>query len=85
MPTTPDLVDQIKYARLQKGIGLRQLCDDAKLRCGEDSLSRKLQGKQPLTTAEAQALADALGIELVWRRTPPAPPAPKNTPAASAA
>lgn len=30
------------------------------------SLSRKLAGKQILTTAEAEAIADALTLTLVW-------------------
>jgi hypothetical protein len=36
------------------------------LECDHTSLSRKLHGKQILTTAEAEALAKTLGVSIAW-------------------
>lgn len=40
------------------------------LDCDFTSLSRKLHGKQILTTAEAEALAKTLGVNIAWESTP---------------
>lgn len=65
----PTLVDQLRDARLKSGVKLAKLCEDAQLECSADSLCRKLADKQPLTTGEAEALAIALGVDLVWNPT----------------
>ncbi len=45
---------------------LEELRVAANLECSADSLSRKLAGKQILTTEEAERIADAMGIKIVW-------------------
>lgn len=72
MATTPTIASQLRDARLEEGLQLEELRDAAGLACTADSLCRKLAGKQILTTSEAEALAQALGREIVWtpaRRT----------------
>lgn len=45
---------------------LESLCAAAGLDISPDSLSRKLAGKQVLSTAEAEAIAACLKVNLVW-------------------
>jgi len=45
---------------------LEKLRRDAGLECSADSLSRKLAGKQPLTTVEAECIARALDTTIAW-------------------
>lgn len=63
--TTP-IAEQLRVARLARNILLEELCAKADLGCSADSLSRKLAGKQPMTTVEAERLAKALDYTLVW-------------------
>lgn len=63
---TPTLASQLHQAWLESGITHAQLCELAKLDCSPDSLSRKLRGKQPLTTTEAEGIAKALHRTIVW-------------------
>jgi transcriptional regulator with XRE-family HTH domain len=60
------LASQLHQARLRSGLTLADLCRRAALTCTADSLCRKLAGKQILTTSEAEALAQALDLELTW-------------------
>jgi transcriptional regulator with XRE-family HTH domain len=63
---TTSLAEQLRSARLERGIELEELRQKARLTCTADSLSRKLAGKQILTTVEAESLAKALDVTLVW-------------------
>lgn len=60
------LASQLHQAWLRSGAALAELCRLAGLACSPGSLSRKLAGKQILTTSEAEALARALDVELIW-------------------
>jgi hypothetical protein len=64
------IASQLRDARLRKGVQLEELRRLAKLDCSADSLCRKLSGKQPLTTEEAESLARALEHEIVWTPEP---------------
>jgi transcriptional regulator with XRE-family HTH domain len=61
----PSLHEQLRTAWEASGLSLEQLRDRAGVECSADSLSRKLRGKQPLTTREAELLALALTVNLV--------------------
>lgn len=63
---TTSIAEQLRVARLARGILLEDLCARAELACSADSLSRKLAGKQPLTTVEAEQIAKALDVTVVW-------------------
>jgi len=65
MTTTP-IASQLREAWIASGLTLQALVARAGLECGADSLSRKLAGKQVLATTEAELLADALTLTLVW-------------------
>lgn len=60
------IASQLRAAWLQSGVRLDELCHLANLSCSADSLSRKLSSKQILTTAEAEAIAQALDCEITW-------------------
>jgi len=57
---------QLSKAREAKGVMLEDLRRSAGLGCSADSLSRKLAGKQILTTDEAERVAQALDTPIVW-------------------
>lgn len=61
------LASQLRNAWQAQDVTLAQLREQAALECSVDSLSRKLAEKQILTTAEAESLAQALDVTLVWR------------------
>jgi hypothetical protein len=61
----PPLHEQLRTAWESSDLSLEQLRDRAGVECSADSLSRKLRGKQPLTTREAELLARALVVDLV--------------------
>lgn len=63
---TPPIATQLREAWIASGLTLPTLRERAGIKCSTDSLSRKLAGKQVLTTAEAETLADALTLTLVW-------------------
>lgn len=65
MPDPQPIWAQLRQARLDRGMQLEQLVRDAGLACSADSLSRKLNGKQPLTTDEAEHVARALDYAIV--------------------
>ncbi len=67
------IASQLSEARQRKGMLLEELRREARLKCSADSLCRKLAGKQPMTTREAQDLARALDHRIVW-----APDAPRG-------
>ena len=60
------IASQLRRAWQARGLTLAALCEGASLACGPDSLCRKLAGKQPLTTTEAEQLADYLRVRLSW-------------------
>lgn len=60
------IASQLRSAWLQNGMRLEELCRLACLSISADSLSRKLAGKQILTTHEAEAIAQALDHEIIW-------------------
>lgn len=60
------LPEQIRDAWKSSGIELVELIQRSGLDTSPSSLSRKLRGEQVMTTDEAQALARALGVNLVW-------------------
>lgn len=60
------IASQLRDARLEKNIQLEELRLAAGLGCSADSLCRKLNGKQILTTVEAESLAQVLGHEIIW-------------------
>lgn len=66
MATPIPIASQLSGARQQKGMQLEELRQRARLKCSADSLCRKLAGKQPLTTREAEDLAQALDYQIVW-------------------
>lgn len=55
---------QLREAWIASGLTLPELAQRARLTFGADNLSRKLAGKQVLSTDDAEALADALGVTL---------------------
>lgn len=63
---TQTLASQLRQAWLDSEWTLARLCERARLGCSADSLCRKLAGKQPLSTDEAEALSRALGRRLVF-------------------
>lgn len=64
--SSPPIHEQLRGAWISSGLTLPALIERARIGCQAYSLSRKLAGKQVLTTAEAEALADALTLTLVW-------------------
>jgi transcriptional regulator with XRE-family HTH domain len=58
------LHDQLREAWLRSDFTQRELAE--KLGCAQTSVSKKLAGLQVLSTAEAQQLADILGVTIVW-------------------
>lgn len=64
------IASQLAQARLQKRVQLEELRRTARLACSADSLCRKLAGKQVLTTAEAESLAQALDHEIIFKPDP---------------
>lgn len=55
---------QLRDAWIASGLTLPELNERAELSFGADNLSRKLSGKQVLSTEDAEAIADALGVTL---------------------
>lgn len=72
IPSTQPLTSQLREAWIASGLTQEALRLKARLECSADSLCRKLAGKQVMTTGEAEQLAAALGITLVW--APARPP-----------
>jgi len=66
MATLVPIASQLREARLAADMELEELRRAAGLDCSADSLSRKLAGKQILTTDEAERLARALGRQIVY-------------------
>jgi hypothetical protein len=64
-PSQP-IHEQLRAAWIASGLTLPALIERAGIRCTASSLTRKLGGKQVLTTAEAEDLADALTLTLLW-------------------
>lgn len=60
------LVEQIRRAQLQQGLSTRLLLERSGLALERSNLHRKLTGKAPATVSECEALARALGIQLVY-------------------
>jgi transcriptional regulator with XRE-family HTH domain len=60
------LVEQIRSEQKRLGWSTQQLLDKSGLKIERSSLHRKLAGDTPITADECQALATALGIQLVW-------------------
>lgn len=56
---------QLREAWTASGLSLPEILQRAGLDYGADNLSRKLAGKQVLSTSDAEAIADALGVALV--------------------
>jgi len=63
---TRPLWQQLADARKLSGKTLDQLREGAAIDVTLCSLSRKLTGKQQLSTAEAEAIAQFLNCNLVW-------------------
>jgi ribosome-binding protein aMBF1 (putative translation factor) len=59
-------VDQIRVAFEASGLSIPELLERAGLEMNRSSLGRKLSGELEMWTWEAEALAKALGITLVW-------------------
>jgi hypothetical protein len=64
MPTIRDVLERAWQRSSDEGLTLPQLTARAGLNLHPWSVSRKLQGMQPLTVDEAVALARALGVEI---------------------
>jgi transcriptional regulator with XRE-family HTH domain len=60
------LHQQVRDAWKLSKIDLSELAKLAGLDCTTASLSRKLSGSQPLSTAECEKLAAAMGVNLIW-------------------
>lgn len=69
------IAEQIRDAFESAGISVADLLALSGLDLDRSSLQRKLTGDSPMKTSEAEALANALRISLVWP--------PKRTKAAS--
>lgn len=63
---SPPIHEQLRAAWIASGLTLETLRERAGLEYGAHNLSRKLAGKQVLTTDEAERLADALTLTLLW-------------------
>lgn len=63
---SPSIHEQLREAWIASGLTLEALRERAGLVYGAHNLSRKLAGKQVLTTDDAERLADALTLTLVW-------------------
>ncbi len=59
------LHEQLRRAWERSDLTLDELVDRAQLECCADSLSRKLRGKQTMSTLEAEALAMAMKERVV--------------------
>jgi hypothetical protein len=74
MSTPPTIAGQLRQAWQDSEMLLEDLRQRAGLECTADSLSRKLAGKQILTTTEAELIAQALDHAITWqpqaRRSP---------------
>jgi hypothetical protein len=57
---------QLRDAWQNSGTSLADLLARSNLDLSQSSLSRKLAGRSPMTTAEAEALARALDVVLAW-------------------
>jgi len=66
MADSISIASQLHQAWLRQGDALEDLRVAAGLECSADSLSRKLRGKQILTTEEAEHLAQALDTTITW-------------------
>ena len=62
------LHEQLHRAWLRSDLSLEQLRAKANVECSADSLSRKLRGKQVLSTEEAEALAAAMLVVVTTGR-----------------
>lgn len=60
------IAKQLLEAFEGSGLTLDELVAKARLECDFTSLSRKLHGKQILTTGEAEAIAQALKHSIAW-------------------
>jgi transcriptional regulator with XRE-family HTH domain len=58
--------EALRAAWLASGLTQRELIARAALEMSQAALSRKLSGTTSLTTVEAEALARALDVALVW-------------------
>lgn len=65
----PSLATQLRGAWIASGLSLPELARRAELDFGADNLSRKLAGKQVLSTDDAEAIAGALGVTLKFAPT----------------
>jgi hypothetical protein len=64
--TSGTIAAQLRQAWQGSEMMLEDLRQRAGLECTADSLSRKLAGKQILTTTEAELIAQALEHTIVW-------------------
>ena len=64
MPKT--LAEQLREAHEASGLTLQQLINLAQLDLGVPALSRKMTGKVPWRTGEAEAVARGLRIRLIY-------------------
>lgn len=60
------ITEQLSDARERSGLSVAKLLAKSGLAMERSALQRKLSGDRPLHVREAQALAKALGITLVW-------------------
>lgn len=63
---TRHIAQQLRDAWKASGLTLEELRDGADLDVSPDSLSRKLAGKQVLSTEEAESIAGFLKYNIVW-------------------
>lgn len=63
--TLAPLHEQLRQAWERSGWSLAELAEKSGVACGENSLSRKLRGKQPLSTIECEQLATTLGVVVI--------------------
>lgn len=60
------LAEQVREAFERSEMSIAELLRKSRLELDRANLSRRLSGEVPLRTSEAEALATALGINLVW-------------------
>jgi hypothetical protein len=60
------LVQQIRSEQERLGLSVQELLERSGLPLERSTLQRKLTGRVPMTDVECEALANAMGLVLVW-------------------
>jgi transcriptional regulator with XRE-family HTH domain len=63
---TPTICEQLREALKRSDLTVSQLLAKSGLEIARSTLQRKISGHEAMRTSEAEALATALGVTLVW-------------------